>query len=143
MLNTEAGYRRLFFGAALYNLTLGLIFLTLFSQIMNLFHMPTPSQELAVFHQMGILLAMVFGVGYYMVSRDLHAQRGIVVLGIIGKIIVFLLFSFHLLFSGLHFIIFLIGAGVLVFALLFCKFLAFSRIEAGTESPRAEKQWRA
>lgn len=143
MLNSEAGYRRLFFIAALYNLVLGLIFLVFFARLMTLFGMPTPPQELAVFHQMGILLAMVYGAGYYMVSRDLYAHKGIVLLGIIGKTVVFLLFFFHLVFSGLHPLIFMIGAGDLAFALLFCKFLAFARNEVGTESPQAEKQWRA
>ncbi len=135
MLNSETGYQRLFFVAALYNLVLGFVFLVLFSRLMALFGMPTPPRELAVFHQMGILLAMVFGLGYYMVSRDLHAHKGVVLLGIIGKIIVFFLFSYHLLFSGLHFMVFLIGAGDLAFALLFCKFLAFARESALAESP--------
>lgn len=133
MLNSENGYRRLFFVAALYNLGLGLIFLVLFSRLMLLFGMPTPPRELAVFHQMAILLAMVYGVGYYMVSRDLFSHKGIVVLGIIGKTIVFLLFLYHLVFSGLHFLIFLIGVGDLMFVLLFMKFLAFARNKTAAE----------
>ncbi len=125
MLNSEAGYRRMFTLAAIYNLGLGFVFLVFFSQLMVLFHMPVPPPEMAVFHQMAILLAMVFGVGYRMVSRDLHGQKGIVVLGAIGKVVVFLLFLYHFIFSGLHVAIFLIGVGDLIFAVLFCKFLMF------------------
>jgi len=136
MLNSEIGYKRLFLIGALYNIVLGLIFLVFFSRLMSLFDMPMPPRELAVFHQMGILLAMVYGIGYYMVSRDLYAHKGIVLLGIIGKIIVFLLFLHHLVF------IFLIGVGDLMFALLFCKFLVFARNGAGTGSPQARERWR-
>ena len=127
MLDSEIGYKRFFFVAALYNLVLGLVFLIFFSRLMTLFGMPQPPRELVAFHQMGILLAMVFGVGYYMVGRDLHSHSGIVIIGTIGKIAVFLLFLYHMIFSGLHFLIFLIGVGDLVFALLFIRFLASAR----------------
>ena len=131
MLNTETGYKRRLSIAALYNLVLGRVFLVLFSRLMAAFDMPVPPRELAVFHQMAILLAMAFGVGYYMVSRDLYGQKGIVVIGAIGKTAVFLLFLYHFVFSGLHPFIFLIGAGDLVFVFLFLKFLAFAG--SGTE----------
>ena len=134
MLTTEAGYKRLFFVAALWNLILGFIFLVFFSQLMTLFGMPIPPRELTVFHQMAILLAMVYGIGYYMVSRKLYSHNGIVILGTIGKIIVFFLFLFHMLFSGLHLVVFLIGLGDLIFALLFIRFLTFSRKGAVAES---------
>ncbi len=135
MPDTATGYyKKLFFVAALWNLALGFVFLVSFSRLMPLFGMPTPPRELAAFHQMGILLAMVYGIGYYMVSRELYAHRGIVLLGIIGKVVVFLLFLYHLAFSGLHLLIFLIGVGDLIFALLFIRFLAFARSEAVEEA---------
>jgi hypothetical protein len=134
MPKTEAGYRTLFFIAALWNLVLGFIFLVFFSQLMNLFGMPTSPQELTAFHQMAILLAMVYGIGYYMVSRELYSHNGIVILGIIGKLAVFFLFLYHVLFSGLHFLIFLVGVGDLIFSLLFLKFLTFSRRITAAES---------
>lgn len=133
MLSSEAGYRRMFTLAALYNLALGFVFLVFFSRLMALFHMPVPPPEMAIFHQMAILLAMVFGVGYQMVSRNPHRQKGIVVLGIIGKSVVFLLFLYHFAFSGLHAVIFLIGVGDLVFVVLFCKFLRFDRNRTSPE----------
>ena len=110
------------------------MFLVFFSQLMKLFGMPTPPRELTVFHQMALLLAMVYGIGYYMVSRELRSHNGIVILGIIGKFTVFFLFLYHMLFSRLHFLVFLVGAGDLIFALLFIKFLAFSRSETAAES---------
>ncbi|MBI5116454.1 hypothetical protein HZA56_08270 [Candidatus Poribacteria bacterium] len=130
MLNDDAGYKRLFLLAAAYNLALGLVFLLLFSQIVTFLHMAVPPPQSAVFHQMAILLAMVFGIGYYMVSRDLYGQRGIVVLGIIAKTTVFLLFLYHVLFSGLHLLLFIIGVGDLIFALLFYKYIRLVRIRA-------------
>jgi len=134
-LAAETGYRKLFFVAALWNLALGLAFLLMFSRLMTLFGMPTPARELTAFHQMAILLAMVYGIGYYMVSRDLYSHKGIVLLGVIGKIIVFALFLYHMLFSGLHFLIFLVGFGDLIFALLFIMFLRFARGLAAAGQP--------
>ena len=127
MPDTATGYyKKLFIVAALWNLALGFVFLVSFSRLMPLLGMPTPPRELAAFHQTGMLLAMVFGIGYYMVSRDLYAHRGIVLLGIIGKVLVFFLFLYHLVFSGLHFLVFLVGVGDLIFAFFFIKFLAFA-----------------
>ena len=113
--------------AALYNLGLGFINLVFYSRIAAAFDMPASIREPDVFSQMAILLAMVYGVGYYMVSRDLYAHKGIVFLGIIGKVIVFLLFLYHFAFSGLPAQTFAIGVGDLIFAILFCKFLMFAR----------------
>ncbi len=135
MPQTDTSYKRFFLVASLWNLVLGFIFLVLFSRLMSLFGMPTPPRELAAFHQMGILLAMVYGIGYYMVSRDLYSHNGIVLLGILGKATVFVLFLYHLVFSGLHFAIFLVGVGDLIFALLFIRFLAFARNGAPAQSP--------
>ena len=135
MPDTAAGYyKKLFIVAALWNLALGFVFLVSFSRLMPLLGMPTPPHELAAFHQMGILLAMIFGIGYYMVSRELYAHKGIVLLGIIGKVAVFFLFLYHLAFSGLHFLIFLVGVGDLIFALLFIRFLSFARSEKSQEA---------
>jgi hypothetical protein len=134
MLNDDAGYKRLFSLAAVYNLALGLVFLLLFSRIVTSLHMAVPPPQNAVFHQMAILLAMVFGIGYYVLSRDLYRQRGIVVLGIIAKTIVFLLFLYHVLFSGLHLLLFMVGVADLIFALLFCKYIRFVRIRTAVEA---------
>lgn len=127
MLNTEAAYKKFFFIAALYNLGLGFTHLVVYSRIAAIIDMPTQLREPDVFSQMAILLAMVFGVGYYMVSKDLYAHMGIVLLGIMGKIAVFLLFLYHLICSGLPVPFFLIGVGDLIFALLFWRFLIFAR----------------
>ncbi len=127
MLNTEAGYKRFFVIAALYNLGLGFIHMVSYSRIAAFIGMPAHLREPDVFSEMAILLAMVFGVGYYMVSTDLYAHRGIVLLGIIGKITVFLLFLYHLICSGLPIPFFLIGVGDLIFAVFFWRFLIFVR----------------
>ena len=135
MLDSDIGYRKMFLVAAAYNLVLGFAFLVFFSRLMTLLGMPVPLRESNVFTQMAILLAMAYGVGYYMVSRDLYGQKGIVLLGIIGKSIVFILFVYHFVLSDLHLAIFLIGVGDLVFVLLFWKFLLFARGRTGSDSP--------
>jgi hypothetical protein len=135
MLNTDAGYRKLFIIAGLYNIGLGLGFLVLFRPLTAAVGMPPPLREPTVFAQMAILLAMTYGFGYLMVSRDLYGQRGIVVIGTIGKVLVFVLFLYHFVFSGLPATAFSIGVGDLVFALLFVKFLVFAGGRAASGSP--------
>ena len=129
--SSESGYKTFFYVAAAYNLGMGLIFFLFFSRLMALFAMPLPPRELVAFHQLGIVLAMVFGIGYYMVARDLYSHTGIVLLGAIGKISVFFIFLYHLLFSGLAFMIFLAGVGDLIFSIFFIRFLFFARNRAG------------
>jgi len=85
---------------------------------------------------------MIFGIGYQMVSQDPYGHMGIVILGIIGEIIIFLLFLYHFIFSGLHLIPFLIGVGGIIFALLFIKFMIFIRNETAGKTAQVNK-WHA
>ena len=45
-----------------------------------------PEPQPPLYYQSWIALFMIFGVGYYMVSRNLHENRAIVVLGMVGKL---------------------------------------------------------
>jgi hypothetical protein len=129
--SSESGYKKFFYVAAAYNLGMGLVFFLFFSRLMALFAMPQPPRELVAFNQLGIVLAMVYGIGYFMVARDLYSHTGIVLLGAIGKISVFFIFLYHLLFSGLAPMIFLVGVGDLIFSIFFIRFLFFARNRAG------------
>ena len=72
----------------------------------------------------------LFGLGYHWVSRALSENHGIVKLGVVGKIIVFILFFGHALAGRIP-----VGLAVptvvdLLFAALFVEFLLHWRKEA-------------
>ena len=73
--------------------------------------------------QLAMSLVFVFGIGYYWVSKDLSKNHDIVKLGIIAKILVFMIFSYHYLTGNMPLLIALCGVVDLIFAILFLEFL--------------------
>lgn len=70
-----------------------------------------------------LYFVFVFGVGYYLVARDLDNNHGIVQLGILGKVGVFAIFMADFIWGAGDLTQTLIGGVDLLFALLFIEFL--------------------
>lgn len=69
---------------------------------------------------------VTFGIGYLMVGRDISQNRGIVVLGIIGKTLFFAACS-SAYFSGVvNAMVLLTGIIDMIFVFLFAEFLVTS-----------------
>ena len=66
---------------------------------------------------------ITFGIGYIIVSRDIAKNHGIVVLGIIGKVLFFTSCVGAYASKEANLLVLLTGIGDLVFAFLFLKFL--------------------
>lgn len=88
--------------------------------------MAQPSQP--VFLQGFCLAVFLFGLGYYWVGTNLAENRAIVVLGIMGKVGVFLLLLFHSLFGSVHPLLIAAGVVDLGFAAVFYRFLVASPV---------------
>jgi hypothetical protein len=73
---------------------------------------------------------LLFGLGYYWVSRALSKNHGLVKLGVIGKTIVFLLFFGHALTGAIPVTLAVPSVADLLFAALFLEFLVHWRREA-------------
>jgi hypothetical protein len=73
---------------------------------------------------------LIFGIGYYLVSRDINKNRGIVWMGIIGKLCFFFFFIYSYLTGKSTILSFLGGTGDFIFTLLFLNFLWQTRKEA-------------
>lgn len=86
-----------------------------------LFGMELPKYP--VFLLMFLGLAFVYGLGYYWVSLDIGKNHGVVMMGIIGKLLVFVGLSWAGMTGQVHMI--LMGPGIvdLVFAVLYVEFL--------------------
>ncbi len=120
-------YKNVFLAGAIWNVLGGAILLGIQDWVFSTADLNPPDPPLYFYGW--IALFMTFGIGYYMVSRDLFNNQNIVILGIVGKLV----------FSGI-FIYFLISAsdlvpklflvpvvGDLVFVVLFGMFLNYAR----------------
>jgi hypothetical protein len=85
----------------------------------------------AYFHSW-IALFMVFGIGYYMVYRDMYGNKNIVILGIIGKLAFSIISAYNMIAYPNKIPIFFLAPiiGDLVFVALFLAFLNFARKES-------------
>jgi hypothetical protein len=120
-------YQRMFLVGALWNVGGGAFIVAATAWIFESARLPAPSPPL--YYQAWIALFVSFGVGYYMVARDLYAHRGIVFLGAVGKLAFSLVFVGNMLaFPGQVPVFFLIPVvGDLVFVVFFLRFLRLAR----------------
>jgi hypothetical protein len=77
---------------------------------------------------------LVFGIGYYIVSRDPGRNRGIVWMGMLAKIAFFFAAIPYFLKKKITAITFLLAFGDLVFGILFGLFLRNTRNEYRVKS---------
>lgn len=86
---TAKSIRTLFLTAAVFNWLVGLALLFDAPLLFQLFQV-TPAPTEPLFVQLFAWLVIVFGVGYFWVSRDPLLNAAIIKLGILGKVSVFL-----------------------------------------------------
>lgn len=116
-------FRRVFLAGALWNLAGGLLILIFSNWIFESARLSRP--EPPIFFHSWIVLFMTFGVGYAMVWKNPRANRGMVVLGIIGKLAFSAVFlaSMALSPSQIPRLFLILVNGDLVFAGLFWAYL--------------------
>ena len=129
---TDTTWRRFFVGAALFNLiaALGPIFTPALT--LDLFGMtPLPDH---LFVQVTGILVLTYGIGYWLVSRNLDA-REIVLLGIIGKCSFVAVVVWAWLHGRASAAALAAGSGDLLFSLFFGVFLV-TRQPSATQNNR-------
>lgn len=114
-------WRGLFAFAAFYNLAVGGAMLAAPARVAEQLNISGSGGPFAV--AMAGLLIAVFGVGYAMVSAAPAKNRGIVWIGLIGKVGAAVLATVQFNASIIPFNTFLLGMGDLVFVALFALFL--------------------
>lgn len=114
---------RLFFAfAAVWNLLAGLPGLIDPQGSLVRFGLSLPAAADPLIRMIGFIVA-TFGVGYALVARDPRANRGIVVVGVIGKLGTFAIFAESWARGGGSGTLAAMGAGDLLFAIAFLIFL--------------------
>ena len=115
------GWRIAFALAALFNFAVGAAVLA------RAPFLPAPAPEQSLTYDTAALLIITFGIGYAMVARNPLAQRGLALLGVIGKLQMPVLTGVHVLRGDAPLATFLLSIGDLVFAALFIAFLLRTR----------------
>lgn len=126
-------YRKLFLVSAIWNFFMVFIFLFGESTMRSMTGVGTPFDPLGKQLIGGLIL--VFGIGYYIVSRDISRNEGIVLLGIIGKVMVVVLFTVHAALGNISFLLAAPTIVDLLFAVLFAEFLLRGRPALLTAAP--------
>lgn len=118
---TERQVKVLFSAAAIFNWTAALLFIEPLglAAALNLSHAVSNDP----FGQIALVAIFIFGCGYWMVPRDPAGYRGIVVLGLIGKIGVVAIAFSHYFFGDVNFNLAGLTLGDLVFAAFFFRYL--------------------
>ena len=76
-----------------------------------------------VYYQMFSMVVLLFGIGYYLVGRDLDNNHAIISLGVIGKILVFVFMLIYYILGVVDAISLFIGIIDFIFGILFIEFL--------------------
>lgn len=126
----DRSYSRMFLLAALWNVlaaVAGLIFYQFQLQLFFGSEAHTECFYQAFFCRVAITAVLIFGIGYYMVSRKTTSNRGFVWLGALGKLSLFCAFTCLFITGKVTAIAFAVALGDLVWAILFLMFLIRTR----------------
>lgn len=127
-------FKKLLFSAALFNWIAASALCFAYQPLFQIGGI-TPLPTHPLFLQLFAVLAFLFGVGYYWASRDLERNRNIIILGTLGKLLVFLFPLGYWLAGSISWKLLILVSVDLVYALLFIHILT-----TGTTSNEARFQ---
>lgn len=133
-------YAKLFFIGALWNLCIGgsgLLLPKFINKLMFGFKRVIAYGPVTFALQLVWALIFVYGMGYYFVSRDPEKNRGIVWMGIIGKLAFFFTALGYYSKKVITLLAMLLCFGDFVFSILFSLFLAKTKDDAKEAVPQA------
>jgi hypothetical protein len=141
MANVKTGFwQKMFFVGSLWNISIGLSCLLLtdfillmmfgkapmtenFSAFINGAVPATDNLQTLIFFRFFMIAVILFGIGYYWVSRDLLANRAVIWLGLVAKLMIFFTFAYYFALDQSSFFSFLICSGDFIFSIFFAVFL--------------------
>ena len=118
---TERNQKILFYSAAIFNWAACLVFIEPLGLAATLKLSHAVSND--PFGQIALLAIAIFGFGYWMVVSNPAAYRGVVILGLIGKIAVVAITFGHYFFGDVNFNLAGLMLGDVIFAVLFFRYL--------------------
>ncbi len=123
MATKEAYQKNLFFISAVYNWTAGILFIGLYylNQELLKWFFKIPDGMMWYFFTSAVIL--IYGVGYYYISKDVQRNRDIIKLGCVGKLVFFGLCYVYWRKGDVTGLTFSLACGDFVFAMLFAQVL--------------------
>jgi len=125
-------YQRMFYAAAIYN---WLAAAATIAKTVSPSQIPIDSPFDQFGGQVFALMVAVFGYGYFIVARDPARNEGLVQIGIIGKLLIFVLFLAYAIAGTFPYILMIPACGDVLFSLLFLEFLLVGRARLAEPEP--------
>lgn len=124
MMDKKTYYKFMFLISGLWNIAGGALLFILSFTSPSVFELSATSEPhtLLFYHSM-VALIISFGVGYYIVSKDIKKNEGVVIIGTLVKFLFFLANLVYFLMGDVNFNFVMIGLGDLFFVVLFIEFL--------------------
>ncbi|PKN50914.1 MAG: hypothetical protein CVU55_14730 [Deltaproteobacteria bacterium HGW-Deltaproteobacteria-13] len=119
-------WREMFFLGSLWNIGIGLIGLCFYDLAITMLfgaHAVTDNLLALIFFRFFMIAVILFGVGYYVVSRNLSANRAVIWLGLTAKLIIFFTFVYYYALGQATWFSVFGCSGDFVFSILFILFL--------------------
>jgi hypothetical protein len=117
-------YKRMFYAAAIFNWLAAAATLAKIA-LPSLIPIDSPFDPFG--GQVFALMVAVYGYAYFLVGRDPTRNDGIVRMGIVGKLFIFVLFLAHAIGGTFPFALMIPAFGDVIFAFLFLEFLLAGR----------------
>lgn len=118
----EGYYKGLFLTAAFYDFIIGITFLFFYKPVYRLLNIPFPLNP--SYLSLSAAFVFVIGIGYYIIYRDIHANRGLVIVGAIYKFAYAAVGLYYLLINLVPHMIYIVFAVIdVIFLVLFIEFL--------------------
>ncbi len=124
-MNKNKFFKSLFLIAALYDLILGVVFLTMYKFIYSYFNIALPTYPMYL--QLSAAFVIAIGIAYYFVYLNMYRNIDLVKLGIIYKLIYILVAGYYYLIGIAHVIFFWFVVFDIIFLVLFVWFLVYAK----------------
>jgi hypothetical protein len=124
--NSTGFWGKMFFAGALWNIGIGLYGLLFYDFSMKMLfgaQAITANLLTLIFFRFFMIAVIIFGVGYYIVSRDLSANRAVVWMGLAAKLIIFFTFVYYYFLGQASWFSVFGCSGDFAFSILFILFL--------------------
>ena len=125
-IKKENYYKSLFLVASIYDFILGIIFLFFYKPVFNLLNIPLPLNP--SYLSLSAAFVFVIGIGYYIIYKNIHVNRDLVIIGTIYKVAYVLVGLYYLLINLVPHMIFIVLALLdTVFGIMFIEFLNYTK----------------
>ncbi len=129
-LNANRFYPKMFIVASIWNLVfvvIGVLFYDSFIRLLFSYSINPDDYYIKFMFHVILVFILIFGIGYYLVSRDLSLNRELVSLAAAGKIAVFIAFTHGFLLGYISLFGWCNLLGDVIWAFLFFAFLWSTR----------------